>query len=126
MVRGPESIDDIRAPSREPAAASEKAKEKGKEGEGMGRKQKYPVLMMPGLMQSSGVYCTNDDHSLAFWLCKQGYDVWLGNNRCGFKPEHVEFKKGDPRMWNWNSKFTLSHKYPVMITERSSSLRRVV
>lgn len=103
MVRGPESIDDIRPTSREPAA-SEKAKDKGKEGEA--RKQKYPVLMMPGLMQSSGVYCTNDEHSLAFWLCKQGYDVWLGNNRCGFKPQHVEFKKGDPRMWNWNSKST--------------------
>ncbi|PVH78911.1 alpha/beta-hydrolase [Cadophora sp. DSE1049] len=99
MVRGPESIDDIRPPSRE-SSGSENPKEKGKEGEA--RKQKYPVLMMPGLMQSSGVYCTNDEHSLAFWLCKQGYDVWLGNNRCGFNPQHVEFKKGDPRMWNWN------------------------
>ncbi|KAH7398071.1 putative ab-hydrolase associated lipase [Cadophora sp. MPI-SDFR-AT-0126] len=95
MVRGPECVDDIRRPSRE-MAESEKGKEAGE------KKQKYPVLMMPGLMQSSGVYCTNDDHSLAFWLCKQGYDVWLGNNRCGFKPRHVEFKKGDPRMWNWN------------------------
>ncbi|KAK0103237.1 hypothetical protein ONS95_005271 [Cadophora gregata] len=103
MVRGPECIDEIRGPSREVAAVSDE-KEKGKEGEGEAnkRRQKYPVLMMPGLMQSSGVYCTDDDHSLAFWLCKQGYDVWLGNNRCGFEPEHVEFKKGDPRMWNWN------------------------
>ncbi|KAL2070958.1 hypothetical protein VTL71DRAFT_13984 [Oculimacula yallundae] len=94
-ARGPENIDAIRAPSRV-TITSEKGKEAVK------RKQKFPVLMMPGLMQSSGVYCTNDDHSLAFWLCKQGFDVWLGNNRCGFNPKHVEFKKSDPRMWAWN------------------------
>ena len=31
-----------------------------------------------------------------------GYDVWLGNNRCGFKPEHQMLTYDDPRMWNWN------------------------
>jgi pimeloyl-ACP methyl ester carboxylesterase len=31
-----------------------------------------------------------------------GYDVWLGNNRCGFKPEHTMLKYSDPRMWAWN------------------------
>ncbi|QSZ33955.1 hypothetical protein DSL72_005535 [Monilinia vaccinii-corymbosi] len=65
-------------------------------------KPKYPVLMIHGLLQSSGAYCTNDDHSLAFYLCKQGYDVWLGNNRCGFKPEHTLLEYSDPRMWAWN------------------------
>ncbi|KAA8573812.1 hypothetical protein EYC84_005368 [Monilinia fructicola] len=65
-------------------------------------KPKYPVLMIHGLLQSSGAYCTNDDHSLAFYLCKQGYDIWLGNNRCGFKPEHTLLEYSDPRMWAWN------------------------
>ncbi|KAF1832380.1 alpha/beta-hydrolase [Decorospora gaudefroyi] len=64
--------------------------------------KKYPVLMMHGLLQSSGAYCTNDDNSLAFFLAKSGYDVWLGNNRCGFKPRHITLKYGDPRMWSWN------------------------
>jgi hypothetical protein len=32
---------------------------------------KYPVLMMHGLLQSSGAYCANDDNSLAFYLCKR-------------------------------------------------------
>jgi pimeloyl-ACP methyl ester carboxylesterase len=66
------------------------------------RKPKYPVLMIHGLLQSAGAYCTNDDHSLAFYLCKQGYDVWLGNNRCGFQPEHTLLSYSDPRMWAWN------------------------
>ncbi|KAM0515837.1 hypothetical protein ACHAPE_005916 [Trichoderma viride] len=66
------------------------------------KKRKFPVLLMHGLLQSSGAYCCNDDQSLAFWLCKSGYDVWLGNNRCGFKPKHVLLEYSDPRMWCWN------------------------
>lgn len=66
------------------------------------QKPKFPVLMIHGLLQSSGAYCTNDDNSLAFYLCKAGYDVWLGNNRCGFKPEHTLLSYADPRMWAWN------------------------
>ncbi|KAK0386196.1 hypothetical protein NLU13_6033 [Sarocladium strictum] len=65
-------------------------------------KPKFPVLLMHGLLQSSGAYCCNDDDSLAFWLCKSGYDVWLGNNRCGFEPKHAVLKYDDPRMWCWN------------------------
>jgi pimeloyl-ACP methyl ester carboxylesterase len=64
--------------------------------------KKYPVLMIHGLLQSAGAYCTNDDDSLAFFLAKSGYDVWLGNNRCGFKPRHSTLQYGDPRMWAWN------------------------
>lgn len=64
--------------------------------------KKYPVLMIHGLLQSAGAYCTNDDDSLAFFLAKSGYDVWLGNNRCGFKPRHSLLDYGDPRMWAWN------------------------
>ncbi|KAF9879066.1 ab-hydrolase associated [Colletotrichum karsti] len=66
------------------------------------QKRKFPVLLMHGLLQSSGAYCTNDENSLAFYLCKSGYDVWLGNNRCGFKPKHAVLEYSDPRMWCWN------------------------
>ncbi|KAL8756768.1 MAG: hypothetical protein Q9199_002725 [Rusavskia elegans] len=65
-------------------------------------KQKYPVLLVHGLLQSASAYCTNDDDSLAFYLAKSGYDVWLGNNRCGFYPRHQMLSYNDPRMWNWN------------------------
>ncbi|KAK1600090.1 sterol esterase [Colletotrichum navitas] len=66
------------------------------------QKRKFPVLLLHGLLQSSGAYCTNDEDSLAFYLCKSGYDVWLGNNRCGFKPKHSSLEYSDPRMWCWN------------------------
>ncbi|CAL3966375.1 unnamed protein product [Diplocarpon coronariae] len=66
------------------------------------QKPKFPILMIHGLLQSSGAYCTNDDRSLAFYLCKSGYDVWLGNNRCGFNPDHTLLSSPDPRMWAWN------------------------
>ena len=65
-------------------------------------KRRYPVLMIHGLLQSAGAYCSNDDDSLAFFLAKSGYDIWLGNNRCGFRPRHQLLTSKDPRMWNWN------------------------
>lgn len=64
--------------------------------------KKYPILMMHGLLQSAGAFCANDDDSLAFYLAKSGYDVWLGNNRCGFEPRHTSLKPDDPRFWAWN------------------------
>ena len=33
--------------------------------------RRYPVLLIHGLLQSAGAYCTNDDDSLAFFLCKR-------------------------------------------------------
>lgn len=69
---------------------------------GIGSRRRYPVLLVHGLLQSAGAYCTNDDDSLAFFLCKSGYDVWLGNNRCGLDPEHTTLSTSDPRMWSWD------------------------
>ena len=65
-------------------------------------KPKFPVLLIHGLLQSSGAYCVNDEDSLAFFLCKSGFDVWLGNNRCGLEPKHTLLSYSDPRMWCWN------------------------
>jgi len=33
--------------------------------------RRYPVLMVHGLLQGAGAYCSNDDDSLAFFLCKR-------------------------------------------------------
>ncbi|RDL38356.1 uncharacterized protein BP5553_02696 [Venustampulla echinocandica] len=66
------------------------------------QKPKFPILMLHGLMQSIGTFCSNDDDSLAFYLCKAGYDVWLGNNRCGSGAEHISLKASDPRLWAWS------------------------
>ncbi|GAM90494.1 hypothetical protein ANO11243_085380 [Dothideomycetidae sp. 11243] len=64
--------------------------------------KQYPVLLLHGLLQSSGAYCCTGPSSLAFYLAKAGYDVWLGNNRCGFEPRHTLLEYSDPRMWSWN------------------------
>lgn len=78
--------------------------------------KKYPVLMVHGLLQSAGAYCCNDDDSLAFYLAKSGYDVWLGNNRCGFNPRHAVLEYSDPRMWAWNIRQMGVIDLPAMIS----------
>ncbi|KAK1755310.1 sterol esterase 2 [Echria macrotheca] len=83
---------------RGPEVLSETTRKNSREGSNA----RFPVLLMHGLLQSSGAYCVNDEDSLAFFLCKSGFDVWLGNNRCGFKPKHTLLSYSDPRMWCWN------------------------
>ncbi|KAF3016846.1 hypothetical protein E8E14_011698 [Neopestalotiopsis sp. 37M] len=92
-------LDDKDRASRGPELFTGQSRDRPDKSE---KKRKFPVLLMHGLLQSSGAYCVNDDDSLAFYLCKSGYDVWLGNNRCGFKPKHVLLEYNDPRMWCWN------------------------
>ncbi|CAK7243549.1 MAG: hypothetical protein STHCBS139747_005075 [Sporothrix thermara] len=98
--RGPGLLFDETTP--EQRAATEQAMFDEYKQKSSGRKPKFPVLLVHGLLQSAGAYCVNDDESLAFYLCKSGYDVWLGNNRCGFQPRHAVLKPSDPRMWCWN------------------------
>ncbi|CRG91688.1 hypothetical protein PISL3812_08739 [Talaromyces islandicus] len=78
--------------------------------------RRYPVLLIHGLLQSAGAYCTNDDDSLAFYLCKAGYDVWLGNNRCGFRPKHNSLAYNDPRMWCWNIRHMGALDLPAFVS----------
>ena len=69
------------------------------------RSRRYPVLMQHGLLQSSAAFCTSgNDQSLAIFLFKEGYDVWLGNNRWGFNPSHKIYSRFDIRMWQWGIK----------------------
>ncbi|KAF2146508.1 uncharacterized protein K452DRAFT_314775 [Aplosporella prunicola CBS 121167] len=95
--KGPHSPEIFR-----PGFAAEGAKNGASGSQFPFGQRKYPVLMMHGLLQSSGAFCSNDDKSMAFFLAKSGYDVWLGNNRCGFTPRHNMLKYEDPRMWAWN------------------------
>src|SRR5271155_1273459 len=67
-------------------------------------------------MQSSGAYCVNDESSLAFFLCKSGYDVWLGNNRGYFKPQHKTLKPSNPKFWAWNLRQMGCLDIPALVT----------
>ncbi|MBE7179740.1 MAG: hypothetical protein INR71_00775, partial [Terriglobus roseus] len=100
----PPSEREPHEPDLFPSHVTERARE---EGDGYGQpyprgEKKYPVLLLHGLLQSSGAYCCTGESSLAFYLAKCGYDVWLGNNRCGFHPRHDILGYSDPRMWAWN------------------------
>jgi hypothetical protein len=66
-------------------------------------------------LQSSGTFCVNDESSLAFFLCKSGYDVWLGNNRGYFKPEHKSLKPSNPKFWAWNLRQMGCLDIPAMV-----------
>lgn len=63
---------------------------------------KPPILLIHGLLQSSASFLTSGEKSLAYHLIENGYDVWLGNNRCGFHPRHQWLTSNDLLMWAWD------------------------
>ncbi|ODV93601.1 hypothetical protein PACTADRAFT_51383 [Pachysolen tannophilus NRRL Y-2460] len=77
--------------------------------------QKPPILLLHGLLQSSGSFVTSGVKSLSFLLFEKGYDVWLGNNRCGFNPEHRFLSPNDPAMWSWDLVDMATKDLPCMI-----------
>lgn len=74
-----------------------------------------PILMVHGLLQSSAAYLTSGKESIAAYYVGQGYDVWLGDNRCGFEPKHVRYKQSDSRMWNWDITEMGTEDLPALI-----------
>ena len=56
-----------------------------------------PLLMIHGLLQSSGAFASGAKNSLAYYFYSQGYDIWLGNNRIGFATE-----ANDDEYWDWD------------------------
>lgn len=78
-------------------------------------RKRYPVLLVHGLLQSSAAYCTSGKDSLAFELVRAGYDVWLGNNRCGFTPKHTNHRTNNIKMWSWRLGEMGTFDLPCMI-----------
>jgi len=70
--------------------------------------------MMHGLFQSGGVYVTSGPESLAFELANQGYDVWLGNNRCVIK-KHTSLTSSDVKFWDWSLDELAGIDFPTLI-----------
>ncbi|CAN6644832.1 sterol esterase 2 [Trichomonascus vanleenenianus] len=79
------------------------------------RARRYPVLLQHGLMQSSAAYATSGNGSLAAFLFECGFDVWLGNNRCGFSPSHILYSRYNVHMWQWGIREMGSLDIPCMI-----------
>lgn len=82
------------------------------------RRKRPPILMQHGLLGSSGGYVTGGRSSLAFYLHQAGYDVWLGNNRCGFEPKH-RFYEGNlmhnEQYWDWDIRELAYYDLPCII-----------
>lgn len=63
---------EFKKPTVFPSRQVESGLENGASGsQYVNGKRRYPVLLVHGLLQSAGAYCTNDDDSLAFFLCKR-------------------------------------------------------
>lgn len=77
--------------------------------------KRKPILLVHGLMQSSASFLTSGYKSLAYLLIKNGFDVWLGDNRCGFEPEHVLYKESSDEMWDWDLTEMARYDIPVMV-----------
>ena len=89
----------------------QRAHEKHSDGKGG-----FPVLIMHGLFQSSGSFVTSEERSLAFWLARQGgYQVFLGNNRGVFDMGHRNFKRSDPRFWDYNIRELAIYDLPALV-----------
>lgn len=78
-------------------------------------KPRYPLLLLPGLMQSSSAYCTAGPNAIGLMLSRMGYDVWLGNNRGGFRPAHSEYSGYSAKMWDWSMEDLALHDVPAMV-----------
>ncbi|KAG0667437.1 hypothetical protein C6P45_005490 [Maudiozyma exigua] len=59
--------------------------------------KRKPMLMIHGLLQSSGGFASGSQNSLAYYFYSLGYDIWLGNNRIGFTTE-----SNDDEYWDWD------------------------
>lgn len=82
------------------------------------REHKKPILLQHGLLLCSGAWLAPGRNSLPYYFWEQGYDVWMGNNRCGFEPRHT-FMEGNlfhnEMFWDWDIRAMASFDLPCII-----------
>ncbi|CCE65847.1 hypothetical protein TPHA_0N00660 [Tetrapisispora phaffii CBS 4417] len=62
------------------------------------------ILLLHGLLQSCGSFASGGKRSLAYFFYEQGFDVWLGNNRCGLEKKYNRKKISSDKLWDWDIK----------------------
>jgi pimeloyl-ACP methyl ester carboxylesterase len=86
------------------------------------------VLMQHGLMETSAVYVLRGEDSLALKLVRQGYDVWLGNNRSNlygqivkshaedsdYIPIKLHHKIDEENFWRYSIDDLIKYDFPAM------------
>lgn len=75
----------------------------------------FPILIMHGLFQSSGSFITSEEHSLAFWFARRGYDVYMGNNRGVFDMGHRCYSRYSPAFWDHDVTDLARYDVPALI-----------
>lgn len=82
------------------------------------RDRKKPILLQHGLLLCSGAWLSPGQNSLPFYFMEQGYDVWMGNNRSGFKARHTEHTGNlmhNEKVWDWDSRHLAYYDLPCII-----------
>lgn len=79
------------------ASKAQEINEKGPE-----IKRRYPVLLLPGLMQHVGAYCSAGPDAMALLLYRAGFDVWLGNTRSSLRVNNRKHSEMSPKTWDWS------------------------
>lgn len=82
------------------------------------RHAKKPILLQHGLLSCSGAWLTPGQNSLPFYFWEQGYDVWMGNNRCGFEPKHTYYEGNlmhNEEFWDWDVRAFATYDLPCII-----------
>ncbi|KAF3988266.1 hypothetical protein FT663_03472 [Candidozyma haemuli var. vulneris] len=82
------------------------------------RNGKVPILLQHGLLSASGAWLAPGANSLPYYFVHQGFDVWLGNNRCEFKPRHATLKGNlmhNEEFWDWDIRVFAAYDLPCII-----------
>lgn len=82
------------------------------------RHAKKPILLQHGLLSCSGAWLTPGQNSLPFYFWEQGYDVWMGNNRCEFEPKHTYYEGNlmhNEEFWDWDIRAFACYDLPCII-----------
>ncbi|KAK7071277.1 hypothetical protein SK128_015991 [Halocaridina rubra] len=75
------------------------------------------IFLQHGLMGSSDNWNTNTkDHSLAYLLSNDGYDVWMGNFRGNiYSRKHTNLTDADPEYWKFSYDEMAKYDLPAML-----------
>lgn len=86
-------------------------------GRGGKQKNKIPVFLQHGLIDSSATWINNPpEESLGFILADNGYDVWIGNSRGNtYSRRHVNISTESDQFWDFSFDEMAKYDIPACI-----------
>ncbi|CAI4047284.1 hypothetical protein SUVZ_12G0760 [Saccharomyces uvarum] len=90
---------------------------KPKSEDGVDEAKREPILLLHGLLQSCGAFASSGRKSLAYFLYESGFDIWLGNNRCGLHAKWNMKKLGNDhsKKWDWDMNQMVQYDLKALI-----------